>query len=246
MQRHRPPPTRFGPRPPAQAKPGAPVATGRLHAPPPTRFVGLPAAQPKLQPARPPAVQMAEASTSDGRGTKHERDEGEGDGRRVRKASRVFRDFVVGTRMDEEATSWLRDHGDDRPLVEYRTDDGEDYAYVPPGSTESPPYKRPNWLPGTYERIAQRQMRGGKLICALCNREIELDANGKEVWFSKSGREHRTRPPIDHVDPDWILRVREIKGEHGNKEGTWTWPSSAPSKKRCSKRTIERSCRLPI
>lgn len=58
---------------------------------------------------------------------------------------------------------------------------------------------------------------GGDLMCALgpncyvqANSEIKVDADGKEVWTSKSGTVHRTAPPIDHYSPDWKDRLAEL------------------------------------
>lgn len=100
---------------------------------------------------------------------------------------------------------------DDRPLEVVDVVDGEDYAYRPPGQKEVWPYARPSWRTGTYDRIKTAQTVSGVLYCAICKGAITLDISGKEVWKSKSGKKHYTRPPIDHDSPDWIVRLANVK-----------------------------------
>lgn len=56
-----------------------------------------------------------------------------------------------------------------------------------------------------------RAANNGELICPHCQEEIELDQNGKEVWDSKSGKTHKTAPPIDHHNPSWKKRLAALE-----------------------------------
>lgn len=79
-----------------------------------------------------------------------------------------------------------------------------------PGGKEPFPYSRPGWNAGTYMGLYAKQLKGGQLYCGVCNGAIAL-VGGKEVWTSKSGKKHKSQPPIDHFSPDWIVRLAELK-----------------------------------
>ncbi len=131
--------------------------------------------------------------------------------KRARKQPERYGDYYTGDEMvEEKIKEELESMGDTRPLEVVKVGD-EDYAYYPPGIQENWPFNRPAWRAGTYDVAKQAQTFNGSLICALCNQPIALNGTGKEVWYSKSGRKHETRPPIDHDGPDWIERLRQIK-----------------------------------
>lgn len=70
-----------------------------------------------------------------------------------------------------------------------------------------------NFKKGLREKLIKAQIKGGKLICAHCNKEIKLQ-NGKEVWTSKSGKQHATAPPIDHHNPAWSQRLKKLESRN--------------------------------
>ncbi len=105
-------------------------------------------------------------------------------------------------------------------------DSDEDSPYQSPDRDRSP---RPAWYPGRRRELKQRASSPGRtLYCRICGNEIEVNAQGKEEWFSKSGKKHMTSPHVDHfgtnpigtditggvkgVRGDWIERKSALRG----------------------------------
>lgn len=99
-----------------------------------------------------------------------------------------------------------------RRTISYKDKDNFD---IEKGGCYSP---RPSWYSGRQQEIMDRDRSPGRTIyCQICGQEIEVNADGKEEWYSKSGKLHKTLPHIDHyyspgrdIGGDWIERKREL------------------------------------
>ncbi|QDC10179.1 hypothetical protein FHY55_13385 [Oceanicola sp. D3] len=67
------------------------------------------------------------------------------------------------------------------------------------------------WRTHVRGSLMKGQTIGGKLVCAICRKPIDIDDAGKISYKSKSGRLHREAPPIDHYGPDWRHRKRKVE-----------------------------------
>ncbi len=115
--------------------------------------------------------------------------------------------------VDEEVDSGTVDD----PSDDYKPDPADELPgdFSLPGETELWPYRRPAWKAGTYMALAAKQDSAKGLICAVCDEVIEVNASGKEEWRSKGGTKKATRPPIDHFNPDWVVRLAGLKLQIG-------------------------------
>jgi hypothetical protein len=105
-------------------------------------------------------------------------------------------------------------HDDSDFDYEQEDDQPQPGDFIMPGDKEPFPYSRPGWIKGTYAKLFQAQFNGTDLVCGVCKGKIHLssnDVNGKEVWQSKSGHWHQTKPAIDHDSPDWIQRLFTLR-----------------------------------
>lgn len=93
----------------------------------------------------------------------------------------------------------------------YGAFNGDDYDYTYRGTK-----LRFSFEKGLREELikANKKANAGKLTCPHCKKEIVLDKNGKEVWISKSKKEHRTAPPIDHHNPAWSKRLTTLESKN--------------------------------
>ncbi|WP_052599748.1 hypothetical protein [Aureispira sp. CCB-QB1] len=111
-------------------------------------------------------------------------------------------------RIDEIDSMMEEISGKDPSGQSYGTRNGDDYDYTYRGKL-----LRFSFTKGLREKLikANKKANSGKLICPHCKKEIVLDKNGKEVWISKSKKEHRTAPPIDHHNPAWSKRLADLE-----------------------------------
>ena len=72
--------------------------------------------------------------------------------------------------------------------------------------------RRPGWYPGRRKQVRDRGTSpGGTLTCPLCKKPIEVNAQGKEEWVSKSGTAKATSPHLDHYNDDWVVREKKLR-----------------------------------
>ncbi|HEX8722769.1 MAG TPA: hypothetical protein VF736_19280 [Pyrinomonadaceae bacterium] len=187
--------------PPRRCAPPAPPVVQRLAAP---------AAPRPAAPGRPSVVQRAlDETVTSGRTP-----------RKVKPNRQYDADFYNDEEMVVETGEQVLDSG---AIDNFEQDDDyqqEDDQPQPgdfdlPGQKEPWPFGRPGWKAGTYAQLFATQFTVAKgLTCGVCGKAIALtvaSVAGKERWVSKSGKVHETKPPIDHDNPDWIVRLGNLK-----------------------------------
>lgn len=113
---------------------------------------------------------------------------------------------------------------------------------------------RPGWFKGRRSELEDRQRsrsreaskdkkkkRKHRIYCAICDKPINVDDDGKESWKSKSGKKHSSYPHIDHygskaistkitggvpgVKGDWAERLATLRSNkfHQDKSPDTRW-----------------------
>jgi len=130
--------------------------------------------------------------------------------------------------------------GDRYQLVD---DDDDDDDYVLTMSTSSP---RPGWKKARRDaKKAKATSPGGTIYCQLCGKEIVVNNDGKEEWYSKSGKLHVTSPHLDHYGTTDIPTsitggVKGVKGDWVERKSALRASSIHTSKSEAEQKEIER------
>ena len=126
-------------------------------------------------------------------------------------------------------------------------DEDEDDADFPSPSADGSP--RPGWTAGRRKDIKDRARTSPSrtnLYCGICARKIEVNARGKEVWKSKSGKTHVTSPHVDHYGSKPIPKaltggVAGVKGDWAERKRVLRDSAAHMSKPEAERTQIERA-----